>query len=105
PGRAPSGCESAWAYTHVPQSVRDDPAGDLTGKWDGAEAEQFADRMENRIEEAAPGFRNLIRNRRLQTPLDLEAADPNLIGGALNGGTAQVHQQLLFRPVPGFSGA
>jgi phytoene dehydrogenase-like protein len=32
------------------------------------------------------------------TPRDLEARDANLVGGALNGGTAQLHQQLVFRP-------
>ncbi len=25
----------------------------------------------------------------------------NLVGGAINGGTAQLHQELIFRPVPG----
>ena len=30
-----------------------------------------------------------------------EAADPSLDGGALNGGTAALHQQLVFRPTPG----
>ena len=28
-------------------------------------------------------------------------ADPSLDGGALNGGTSAVHQQLVFRPTPG----
>ena len=27
----------------------------------------------------------------------------NLVGGALNGGTASLQQQLVFRPVPGLS--
>ena len=34
------------------------------------------------------------------------AKQPNffdLSGGAINGGTAQVHQQLLFRPTPGMA--
>jgi phytoene dehydrogenase-like protein len=31
----------------------------------------------------------------------MEARDANLVGGALNGGTAQIHQQLVFRPIPG----
>jgi phytoene dehydrogenase-like protein len=33
------------------------------------------------------------------TPLTLERANRNLVGGALNGGTAQIHQQLVWRPV------
>ena len=31
--------------------------------------------------------------------------DCNLVTGAINGGTAQLHQQLVFRPVPGLAGA
>jgi phytoene dehydrogenase-like protein len=31
----------------------------------------------------------------------LEAANRNLAGGAIGGGTAQLHQQLIFRPIPG----
>src|SRR5262249_28537398 len=37
----------------------------------------------------------------VMAPPDLEARDSNLVGGSLNGGTAQLHQQLVFRPVPG----
>ena len=32
---------------------------------------------------------------------DLERRDANLIGGSLNGGTAALDQQLIFRPIPG----
>jgi phytoene dehydrogenase-like protein len=39
------------------------------------------------------------------SPGSLQAQDANLIGGAINGGTAQLHQQLVFRPVPGLGGA
>jgi phytoene dehydrogenase-like protein len=34
------------------------------------------------------------------TPPGLEAADANLVGGALNGGTARLTQQLFLRPTP-----
>jgi phytoene dehydrogenase-like protein len=30
----------------------------------------------------------------------MEATNRNLVGGAINGGTAQLHQQLVFRPTP-----
>ena len=49
----------------------------------------------------APGFRASIIGRHLFTPRTLQQADANLHGGAINGGTAQLHQQLVFRPVPG----
>jgi len=57
--------------------------------------------VEAEVERLAPGFRALIRRRHLQTPLDLEANNRNLVGGAINGGTAQLYQQAIFRPYPG----
>ena len=50
-------------------------------------------RMEHRMEERAPGFRQLILARHVFSPATLPAADSNLDGGAINGGTAQLHQQ------------
>lgn len=102
PTRSPPGTEAAWAYTHVPRHVTEDLGGTVAGRWDRAgEADAYADRLESRMETFAPGFRSRIKARRILTPLALETADANLVGGALNGGTAQVHQQLVFRPVPG----
>jgi phytoene dehydrogenase-like protein len=101
PGRSPEGTETAWAYTHVPQDPVRDAAGELKGDWRGEDAERFADRMEEEVERLAPGFRNLIIKRHIQTPLDLEQHNRNLVGGALNGGTAQLYQQAIFRPFPG----
>ncbi|GGQ79874.1 phytoene desaturase family protein [Streptomyces asoensis] len=102
PGRSPAGTESAWAYTHVPQRV-DGDAGDegLTGRWDASEQERMADRVERQVERFAPGFRSLIRARRILAPPTLQSLDANLHGGAINGGTAALHQQLFFRPLPG----
>lgn len=102
--RAPDGRETAWAYTHVPQHAVDDAGdGDLQGIWDAEETERFADRIEAQIEALAPGFRSLIRGRHVFTPITFEQANRNLVGGALNGGTAQLHQQLVFRPAPGLA--
>jgi phytoene dehydrogenase-like protein len=103
PSRAPPGNETAWAYTHVPQEVLGDAGGDLTGRWDDAETDRFAARIEDQVEALAPGFRGLIRARHVHTPRTLERANPNLVGGAVGGGTAQLHQQFVFRPVPGFA--
>jgi phytoene dehydrogenase-like protein len=104
PTRQPEGRETAWAYTHVPQRVAGDAGDDgLTGAWDEREVETFAARMEAEIERRAPGFGALIRRRHVFTPAKLEAANANLLGGAINGGTAQVHQQVVFRPVPGLA--
>ena len=104
--RSPAGTESLWAYTHVPQQVVADAGDeDLRGVWDAGECERFADRMQARIEELAPGFGSRVLARRVLGPHDLEARDANLIGGGINGGTAQLHQQLVFRPVPGLGRA
>jgi phytoene dehydrogenase-like protein len=101
PSRSPEGTETAWAYTHVPQSPTSDAGGDLSGDWAGRDAEAFADRMEEQVERLAPGFRKLIVKRHIQTPLYLEEHNRNLVGGAINGGTAQLYQQAIFRPYPG----
>ena len=37
-------------------------------------------------------------------PHELEARNANLVGGAVNGGTSQLHQELVFRPVPAMRG-
>lgn len=100
--RMPPGKEVAWAYTHVPQRPRGDAGPDgLEGKWDEREREVFVGRVEAQIERLAPGFRELIRARHVYAPPDFVAVDRNLRGGALNGGTSQLHQQLIFRPMPG----
>ena len=100
--RSPRGTESAWAYTHMPQEVRRDAGdGGITGRWDRDDRERLADRIQARMERLAPGFGDLVRARRVLGPHELEARDANLIGGAINGGTAQLHQQLVFRPIPG----
>jgi phytoene dehydrogenase-like protein len=101
PSRSPEGTETAWAYTHVAQSPRADAAGELSGDWDGEDAERFAERMEAEVERLAPGFRQRIIKRHIQTPLYLERHNRNLVGGAINGGTAQLYQQAVFRPFPG----
>jgi phytoene dehydrogenase-like protein len=102
PSRSPQGTETAWAYTHVPQRPRADAGGELSGDWAREEeAERFADRMEEEVERLAPGFRQSIVKRHVQTPLDLERHNRNLVGGAINGGTAQLYQQAIFRPFPG----
>ena len=106
PTRSPAGTESLWAYTHVPQETGGD-AGDegIRGDWGHDDLERFADRMQARFEKLAPGFGSRILERRILGPAELESRDANLIGGAINGGTSQLHQELVFRPVPGLGRA
>jgi len=83
------GAQTLWAYSHVPSRI--------DGGWN-QHREPFADRIEQRIERLAPGFRSLIRARAIHSPADLEAMDENLVGGDLGGGSACWTQQLFFRP-------
>jgi phytoene dehydrogenase-like protein len=101
PTRQPTGSETAWAYTHVPRRIDRDANGEISGRWDADDEAAMVSRIEARIEELAPGFGRSILARHVFTPRTLENADANLDGGAINGGTAQLHQQLIFRPGPG----
>ncbi len=103
--RSPEGTESMWAYTHVPQRVLGDAGGEF-GPVDtlaGAALEVVAARMQARIEAHAPGFGDLVVGTTVQGPADLEAENASLVGGDISGGTSQLHQQLVFRPMPGLA--
>jgi phytoene dehydrogenase-like protein len=94
PSRSPEGTESAWAYTHLPRGMSDDESADTLSA--------AVDRV---LEEHAPGFAERIVGKVIQRPSDLENSDANLHTGAVNGGTSQLYQQLIFRPTPGFGRA
>ena len=94
PSRSPAGTESAWAYTHLPRGLADDES-----------AERLSEAVDLVLEEHAPGFADHVIGKAIQRPSDLEASDANLHAGAVNGGTSQLCQQLIFRPVPGFGRA
>ncbi|HEY3499668.1 MAG TPA: NAD(P)/FAD-dependent oxidoreductase, partial [Polyangiaceae bacterium] len=90
PSRAPAGKHTLYCYSRVPPVVR--------GGWTSA-AERFADRVEERIEGLAPGFRSTILARSVLAPPDLQRMNANLTYGDLGGGSNAWHHQLLFRPV------
>jgi phytoene dehydrogenase-like protein len=106
PTRSPAGTESFWAYTHVPQSDAPvtDELGEISGRWDRDDCERFADRIQARVERLAPGFGSRVLARSVMGPHELEQRNANLVGGSLNGGTAQLHQELVLRPVPAMLG-
>lgn len=93
--RSPAGTESVWAYTHLPADGDPSPA----------EIVRQVERVQAAVEDLAPGFGELVLTRGVQSPTDLQDADANLVGGALGGGTAAIHQELFFRPVPGLGRA
>jgi phytoene dehydrogenase-like protein len=91
PTRSPKGTETLWAYTHVPRGQQ----------WTADRLRRRADRIEQIIEQHAPGFAGLIAGRSITGPADFEGHNPSQVEGAINGGTAAIHQQLVFRPVVG----
>jgi phytoene dehydrogenase-like protein len=86
PSRAPEGKQTAWGYCHVPHGS----ALDMTAA------------IEAQVERFAPGFRERILARSAMGPAELEAHNPNLVGGDINGGAGDL-RQMLARPVPTLS--
>jgi phytoene dehydrogenase-like protein len=84
--RAPAGKHTVWAYCHVPNGSIED----------------MSDRIEAQIERFAPGFKSLILGRSKLNTAELEARNPNLVGGDISGGAVDF-AQLLSRPVSAFS--
>ncbi len=82
PTRAPAGFHTAWAYCHVPN-------GSTVDRTEAIEAQ---------VERFAPGFRDVILARHTYDSAQLEAHNPNLVGGDINGGAATL-TQLFTRPV------
>lgn len=82
PGRAPAGRHTLWAYCHVPS---------------GSDRDMTA-AVEGQIERFAPGFRDVVLARRATGPAALEARNPNMVGGDINGGAADL-VQMLARPM------
>ena len=81
PTRAPAGAHTGWAYCHVPT---------------GSDVD-MTDRLERQIERFAPGFRDLILERRAMAPSDVEAHNANMVAGDIAGGANDL-RQFLFRP-------
>ena len=82
PSRAPAGKHTAWAYSHVPS---------------GSTLNQ-TEVMENQIERFAPGFREVVLARNTMNTAEMEAHNPNYVGGDINGGVQDL-LQLYTRPV------
>jgi phytoene dehydrogenase-like protein len=80
--RAPEGKHTAWAYCHVPNGSQ----------------ENRAVAIEKQIERFAPGFKDIIIGRHTMDTMQIEAYNPNYIGGDINGGIQDIWQ-LYSRPV------
>ncbi len=82
PSRAPVGKHIAWAYCHVPNASEVD----------------MTQRIEDQIERFAPGFRDTIIARHIMAPKDMQAYNPNYIGGDIAGGI-QSFEELFVLPL------
>jgi phytoene dehydrogenase-like protein len=82
PSRAPRDRHIAWAYCHVPHGSAIDARA----------------LIEAQIEHCAPGFKDVVLACSSRNALDLQAYNPNYVGGDINGGAADL-SQLFTRPV------
>lgn len=82
PSRAPEGKHTAWAYCHVPQGNTQD----------------MTSHIEQQVERFAPGFRDCIIAKHSFNAAEMEAYNPNYIGGDINGGILDI-RQLFSRPI------
>ena len=80
--RAPKGKHTGWAYCHVPNGSSKD----------------MTQIIENQIERFAPGFKDTILAKSSMSPKDFQRYNPNYLGGAITGGSADI-TQLFTRPV------
>ncbi|WP_051102231.1 MULTISPECIES: hypothetical protein [unclassified Streptomyces] len=70
----------------MPTRIRGDAAGAIERTHWPEVADAMTDRVLAKLERFAPGSRERIAQVTSYTPRDLEAADPNLVGGADGGG-------------------
>ncbi|MBG6096825.1 phytoene desaturase family protein [Nocardioides luteus] len=103
PSRVPPGAASLWLQL---QEVPYSPAGDASGKidtsagWTPDTAAAYAERVLDRIEQHAPDLRAKVLAVDIVTPVDLERYNPNAIYGDPYGGSAELDQNFLWRPLP-----
>jgi len=103
PSRAPAGQATLWLQL---QEVPFDPIGDaaaqfdVDGGWTQELKEQFMERVLARLEQFAPGTRDSVLAWDILAPSDLAAENPNAVKGDPYGGSAELFQNLLWRPFP-----
>ncbi|MFC3612641.1 phytoene desaturase family protein [Lutimaribacter marinistellae] len=104
PSRAPEGKHTLWVQVRmVPAEIKGDAAEKIAATdWTDALG-PMTERALDLIEAQAPGFRDTIVGHRAVSPLDLEAENPNLVGGDQICGSHHISQNFLFRPLRGFA--
>jgi phytoene dehydrogenase-like protein len=102
PVRVPAGAAALWLQLQeVPYAPRGDAAGELdtTHGWTEALAEGYANRVLDRVARHAPDLRDKIRAIDVLTPDDLRDRNPNAVSGDPYGGSAELDQSFLWRPL------
>ncbi|MGH2873093.1 MAG: phytoene desaturase family protein, partial [Solirubrobacteraceae bacterium] len=101
PSRAPAGAAVLWVQVRaVPALIRGDALGQIADDDWAAAGEPYADRVLDKLEGYAPGLRELVLDRAVLTPDDLERINPNLVGGDSISGSMHLSQNLIMRPFP-----
>lgn len=80
--RAPSGKHVLWAYCHVP----------------GGSTHDMTEAVIGQIERFAPGFRDIVLASRHVNATEMEAYNPNYVGGDISAGALTL-RQLIRRPI------
>lgn len=107
PSRAPGGKATLWLQLQeVPFSPVGDAAGelDVSGGWTEQLKQGYLERVLARLEQFAPGTRATVLASDILAPTDLSAANPNAVAGDPYGGSAELFQNLLWRPFPEAAG-
>jgi phytoene dehydrogenase-like protein len=103
PSRAPDGKWIVWIQLQeLPAGrVKGDAAGELDigdGTWTEGLREAYADRIVARLGESIENLASATLRRIALSPADLEALNPNLVGGDIYAGSCALDQNLLWRP-------
>ena len=102
PSRAPEGRHTLWLQVRMaPGQISGDARGEITSTDWSTASEPFAERALSILETYAPGTRARILGRRVVPPTELEADNPNLVGGDQICGSHHLAQHFLFRPARG----
>ncbi|SDX32172.1 Phytoene dehydrogenase-related protein [Arthrobacter sp. cf158] len=107
PSRAPEGKATLWLQLQeVPFIPVGDAAGelDVSGGWTEELKQAYLDRILTRLEQFAPGTKATVLASDVIAPTDLAAANPNAVNGDPYGGSAELFQNLLWRPFPEAAG-
>lgn len=103
PSRAPEGQATLWLQLQeVPFAPVGDAAHslDTSAGWTPELKQGFLDRVLDRIEVFAPGTRASVLGTDVLAPTDLSVENVNAVNGDPYGGSAELFQNLLWRPFP-----